>query len=216
MSRRLNMSTGEVYLGEAHVSDAVSFDGAELVTVHGPSYRLLLIGAGQLSYYVSRTAIGLGFSVTVCDPRAEYSDQWVVEGAPVVRTMPDDTVLEMQLDARSAVLALSHDPKLDDLALMEALKTQAFYIGAIGSRKHSAARRDRMKLFGVTDQELVNLRGPIGLYIGSKTPPEIAVSVLAEIIACKYQVGLPTPSVAAGKQILEAMLAARPEDAVYL
>jgi len=203
--RRLDMETGQVTLDMAHVTDKVSFDGRHLLTVHGPSYRLLIIGAGQLSYYVSMGAIALGFSVTVCDPRVEYADQWAVDGALLVRTMPDDTVLEMQLDARSAVLGLTHDPKLDDLALMEALKTPAFYVGAIGSRKHSAARRERLKLFGITDQEVAHLKGPVGLFIGSKTPPEIALSILAQLVACKYRISATTPmDVEVGKRLLES------------
>jgi xanthine dehydrogenase accessory factor len=99
--------------------------------------------------------------------------------------MPDDLVQEMQLDARSAVVALTHDPKLDDLALMEALKSDAFYVGAIGSRANNAKRRARLLQFDVTPAQLDRLHGPIGLYIGSKTPSEIAISILAELTAVK-------------------------------
>jgi xanthine dehydrogenase accessory factor len=95
-------------------------------------------------------------------------------------------------DRRSCVVALTHDPKLDDLALLEALQTDAFYVGAIGSRRNNEARRQRMLAhFGQSAQSLVRLRGPIGIYIGSKTPPEIAVSVMAEILAVKNGVALP-------------------------
>jgi xanthine dehydrogenase accessory factor len=99
--------------------------------------------------------------------------------------MPDDTVQAMKLDERSAVVALTHDPKLDDLALMEALKSRAFYVGAIGSRANNAKRRERLREFDVTVEEIARLHGPIGLYIGSRTPPEIAISILAEITAIK-------------------------------
>src|SRR5574337_2024916 len=106
--------------------------------------------------------------------------------------MPDDTVAEFAPDARSCVVALTHDPKLDDLALLQALETQAFYIGAIGSRRNNQARRQRMiEHLGQTEESLARLRGPIGIYIGSKTPPEIAVSVMAEILAVKNGVTLP-------------------------
>ena len=97
----------------------------------------------------------------------------------------------MQLDERCAVVALTHDPKLDDLALMEALKSPAFYVGALGSRANNAKRRERLLEFDVTEDEIARLHGPIGLYIGSRTPPEIAISILAEITAVKNGVALP-------------------------
>jgi xanthine dehydrogenase accessory factor len=100
-------------------------------------------------------------------------------------------VIAMQLDERCAVIALTHDPKLDDMALLEALKSPAFYVGALGSRANNAKRRQRLKEFDLTDQEIAKLHGPIGLYIGSRTPPEIAVSILAEITAVKNGVALP-------------------------
>jgi xanthine dehydrogenase accessory factor len=146
-------------------------------------------------------ALGLDYQVTVCDPRAEYRETWDVAGAPLVRTMPDDTVIAMRLDERCAVIALTHDPKLDDLALMEALKSPAFYVGALGSRANNAKRRERLKEFDVTDGEIARLHGPIGLYIGSRTPPEIAVSILAEVTAVKNGVALPdVASVAVAKE----------------
>ncbi len=145
-----------------------------------------------MSRYLCHIAVGLDYQVTVCDPREEYTDEWGVPGTKVVHTMPDDIVLEMKLDERCAVIALTHDPKLDDLALMEALKTPAFYVGALGSRRNNAARRERLKEFDLNDTELARLRGPVGIYIGSRTPPEIAVSILAEVTAAKNGVPLPT------------------------
>src|SRR3990167_8406572 len=132
-----------------------------------------------------------GFAVTVCDPREEHRRAWNVTGVSVISDMPDDIVTSFKPDRRTCVVALTHDPKLDDLALMEALKTEAFYVGAIGSRRNNGARRQRMKEhFDKTDEDLGRLRGPIGIYIGSKTPPEIAVSVMAEILAIKNGVAL--------------------------
>jgi xanthine dehydrogenase accessory factor len=125
------------------------------------------------------------YRVTVCDPREEYREGWQVPGTEMLREMPDDVVTAMRLDSRSAVVALTHDPKLDDLALMEALKSPAFYVGAIGSRSNNAKRRERLKLFDLSDAQLARLHGPIGLYIGSKTPAEIAISILAELTAVK-------------------------------
>ena len=106
--------------------------------------------------------------------------------------MPDDVVLEMKPDSHTAIVALTHDPKLDDLALMEALLSDAFYVGAIGSRRNNQSRRQRLQEhFGITAQQLARLRGPIGVYIGSKSPAEIAVSVMAEVIAVKNGLLLP-------------------------
>ena len=124
----------------------------------------------------------------MCDPREEYRSGFHIPGVTLVHAMPDDLVIDAKLDSRSAVVALTHDPKLDDLALMEALKSEAFYVGAIGSRANNAKRRERLKLFDVSDAELARLHGPIGLYIGSKTPAEIAVSIMAEMTAVKNAV----------------------------
>lgn len=160
-------------------------------TIHGPRWRLLIIGAGQLSRFLAQIALGMDYRVTVCDPREEYREGWDVPGTDMVREMPDDVVMAMHLDKRSAVVALTHDPKLDDMALMEALKSEAFYVGAIGSRSNNAKRRERLKEFDLTDVQLKRLHGPIGLYIASKTPAEIAISILAEITAVKNGVVLP-------------------------
>ncbi|MFM0192176.1 XdhC family protein [Paraburkholderia strydomiana] len=192
VARELNMNSGEARLGKALATDGVLFDGERLLTIHGPRYRMLVIGAGQLSRYLCNIAVGLDYQVTVCDPREEYTEEWNIPGTKIVRTMPDDTVLDMKLDERCAVIALTHDPKLDDLALMEALKTPAFYVGALGSRRNNQARRERLKEFDLSDTELARLHGPVGIYIGSRTPPEIAVSILAEVTAAKNGVSLPT------------------------
>jgi len=133
-----------------------------------------------------------GFAVTLCDPRVEYRTAWDVPGVTQTTEMPDDAVIAFKPDRRSCVVALTHDPKLDDLALLEALETDAFYVGAIGSRRNAQARRERMiEHFDQTEASLARLRGPIGIYIGSKTPSEIAVSVMAEILAVKNAVTLP-------------------------
>jgi xanthine dehydrogenase accessory factor len=191
VARRLDIATGAATLAPARGADGLQFDGKVLTTIHGPRYRMLVIGASQLSKYLAQIALGLDFQVTVCDPRSEYGETWDVQGVPLVKTMPDDTVLAMKLDERCAVVALTHDPKLDDLALLEALKSPAFYVGALGSRANNAKRRQRLKELDLSDAEIARLHGPVGLYIGSRTPPEIAVSILAEITAVKNCVALP-------------------------
>ena len=185
VARKLDLASGFATLHPARASDGLAFDGKVLRTIHGPRYRMLVIGASQLSKYLAQIAVGLDYQVTICDPREEYTETWDVPGVTLVRTMPDDTVQAMNLDERCAVVALTHDPKLDDLALMEALKSPAFYIGALGSRANNAKRRERLREFELSDAQIARLHGPIGLYIGSRTPPEIAVSILAEITAIK-------------------------------
>ncbi len=192
MQRTVRLADGAATLVEAAAPADLSVNATHLVNTFGPEYRMLLIGAGQLTEYLATMALFSGFAVTVCDPREEYRGAWSVAGATVVADMPDDVVTAFKPDRRSCVVALTHDPKLDDLALLEALKTDAFYVGAIGSRRNNDARHQRMiEHFEQTDESLARLRGPIGIYIGSKTPPEIAVSVMAEILAVKNGVALP-------------------------
>ncbi len=191
VARRLDLATGAATLIRASAADGLAFDGTVLTTIHGPRYRMLVIGASQLSKYLAQMALGLDYQVTICDPRSEYRETWDVAGAPLVTTMPDDTVVAMALDERCAVIALTHDPKLDDMALLEALKSPAFYVGALGSRANDARRRIRLRELDLSDAEIARLHGPIGLYIGSRTPPEIAVSILAEVTAVKNGVALP-------------------------
>jgi len=207
VTRRLDLGTGFATLHPARATDSLAFDGRVLSTIHGPRYRMLVIGASQLSKYLAQIAVGLDYQVTVCDPREEYTETWDIPGVTLVRTMPDDTVHAMRLDERCAVVALTHDPKLDDLALMEALKSPAFYVGALGSRANNAKRRVRLQEVDVTEAEIARLHGPIGLYIGSRTPPEIAISILAEITAVKNGVALPEMVRVAGAK---AKLAATP------
>lgn len=185
MTRELDLATGAVTLASgAHVA-ALCFDERRLVSVHGPRYRLLIVGAAQLSRYVAGMAKGLDYEVIVCDPREEYLDEWDIDGVQLSREMPDDLILALELDAHSAVLTLTHDPKLDDMALLEALKSPAFYVGAIGSRANNAKRRERLALFDITEAEISRLHGPVGMYLGARTPPEIAISILAEMTAIR-------------------------------
>lgn len=190
VTRTLDMQTGGSVVSPAKASEALKFDGATLTTVHGPRWRLLLIGAGQLSAYLARFAMALDYGVIVCDPRAEYADAWDVPGTTLMGGMPDDVVKELALDVRSAVIALTHDPKLDDMALMEALKSDAFYVGALGSKANSDKRRQRLTQLDLTPAQVDRLKGPVGLAIGSRKPPEIAVAILAEITALRNGVEL--------------------------
>ena len=172
--------------------DTVSWDGATLSTVHGPAWRLLIVGAGQISSYLAQMAQALDYRVFICDPRSEYAAEWSVPGTTLLSSMPDDAVIELNLDPHSAVVALTHDPKLDDMVLLEALKSPAFYVGALGSTVNSQKRRERLlQYFDLSQAEVDRLHGPVGLPIGSRTPPEIAVAVLAEMTAVRNGVWTP-------------------------
>ncbi|SIQ98986.1 XdhC family protein [Pseudacidovorax sp. RU35E] len=204
--RIVRLADGAVTLEAAHAPAELVIDDTRLVNTFGPEYRMLLIGAGQLAEYLATMASFSGFAVTLCDPREEYRGAWSLPNVRLSTEMPDDAVAAFRPDRRSCVVALTHDPKLDDLALLAALETDAFYVGAIGSRRNAQARRERMiEHFDQTPESLARLRGPIGLYIGSKTPPEIAVSVMAEILAVKNGVALPREmEVAQAKEQLQA------------
>lgn len=201
VARTLTLATGAVRLSKAVRGQAMQFDGSTLTTVFGPTWRLLLIGAGQLSQAVAQMAVMLDFEVLVCDPREEYAAT-LVAGMPSIRRiegMPDDVVRDMRPDAHTAIVALTHDPKLDDMALLEALRSDAFYVGALGSRRNQAARKQRLaQHFDLTEQELARLHGPVGLALGARTPAEIAVSIVAELVQVKHALTGPLAHAATG------------------
>lgn len=184
--RTVDVRTGRITLNPAQAGDRFGWNGETLTTVHGPQWRLLLVGAGDIARYIAPMAQALEFEVLVCDPREEYALTWDVPGTRVLSTMPDDAVIALRPDVRTAIVVLSHDPKLDDMALLEAIRSPAFYVGALGSQRSNENRRRRLvEHFGFTQEEVLRLRGPVGLDIGSRTPPEIAVSILAELTAVR-------------------------------
>lgn len=186
VARTLTLSSGQVTLRQAVRGESLQFDGSRLTTFFGPRWRLLLIGAGQLSQCVAQMAQALDYEVLVCEPREEYKAGWSLPGVTHLSGMPDDVVLDIQPDAHTAIIALTHDPKLDDMALMEALNSSAFYVGALGSRRNQQARKQRLaEHFGLAPQALSRLHGPVGLRLGAQTPAEIAVSIVAELVQVK-------------------------------
>ena len=192
--RVLTIASGEVELQPGNTTDELALTDTTLVTHHGPRWRLLVVGAGQMTQYLAQMATALDYQVLVCDPREEYATGFDVPGATLLRTMPDDAVLDLRPDGHTAIIALTHDPKMDDLALMEAVNSPAFYIGAIGSRANQAKRCARLKEhFGITDAQLARIHGPVGLKNGARTPPEIAISILAELTAVRYGYRVPDP-----------------------
>ena len=179
---------------QAHERSSVAFDGDQLVHSLQPECRLLLIGAGEVARYVSEFASAADFSVTLCEPREAFADGWAYPHIPLDRRLPDDLIADEFNDAFSGVLALAHDPRIDDMGLLAALHSSAFYIGAMGSRKTSEARRERLASLGVDAQVLERLRAPIGVNIPSKTPAEIAISVVADLVSARHHLRAASPS----------------------
>lgn len=190
-SRVVDLATGKSTLETGNRNEAFVFDERLMKTTYGPRWRMVIIGAGQLSLYTADFALASDFEVIVIDPREEYAEGINREHIQFIKGMPDDVLLEIGVDSHTAVVALTHDPKLDDMALMEALKSPAFYVGALGSRMNTQKRKARLLEFDVTQEQVERLHGPVGLFIGALTPPEIAVSILAEVIAVKYGVPIP-------------------------
>ena len=183
-------------------------DAGRLVQTYGPQYQLFIIGTNMVASYVAEIALALDYDVVVCDPRADELARFDVGGVRKVRDMPDDAVRRYADDAYSAVVALTHDPRIDDMGLMEALKTDAFYVGAMGSARTSANRRLRLEALDLTAAEIERLHAPVGLPIGSKTPPEIAIAVLAEITAVRHgQVDAARPALQSPAPLAAALAA---------
>jgi len=187
VSRIVDLDTGEISANEQSSESAVVMDDKTMIHSLSPMYRLLLLGAGDVAKFVAEMALALEYDVTLCDPRPKYLDNWEVDGVETTSRLPDDVVRERFSNPYSGIIALAHDPRVDDMALMEALKTDAFYIGAMGSERTSAARRERLPELGLTKDEIDVLRAPIGFQIESKTPAEIAIAIMAEVTAVRHQ-----------------------------
>ena len=185
--RTVNLKTGKTTVNEVseHAPLVWHEDTQTLEHTYGPSCQLFIIGAGMVSQYLANMALMLDYEVTVCDPREELLATFDVPGVTAIADMPDDAIRAFAKDRSSAIVALTHDPRIDDMGLMEALTTEAFYVGAMGSSRTSANRRERLLALDLTEAQLDNLHAPIGLPIGSKTPPEIAIAILAEITAVR-------------------------------
>jgi xanthine dehydrogenase accessory factor len=184
--REVNLQTGKSVLRPGNKADGFSLTDTAMQTSYGPRWRMFVIGAGQLSLYVANFAVASDFDVIVIDPREEYAEGLDLPGVQFIKGMPDDVMQELGIDSHTAIVALTHDPKIDDLALIDALQSEAFYIGALGSLTNTLKRKERLLEFNVSTEQLERLHGPVGLAIGALTPPEIAVSVMAEVIAVKY------------------------------
>ena len=205
VARKLDIASGTSQLVGANFTQDIEFDDKILITVHGPRWRIGVIGAGQLSAYVAQFAQALDYNVFVCDPREEYRLSWDMPGVEVSKQMPDDFVTALKADSHTAIVALTHDPKQDDLALLEALKSDSFYVGALGSKKNQQSRRERLAEFELTPAQIAKMRGPVGLQIGSKIPSEMAIAILADITAVRNGIELAPVSKTADKPKLSAV-----------
>lgn len=187
VKRRLHLGNQQSIVESANSQDKTVVENShEIVFVYGPRARLLLIGAGETSSYLAKMASALDYQVLIAEPREDMQLTWLPEDGELLAMMPDDAVVKIQPDQNTSIITLTHDPKLDDMALLEALKSDAFYIGALGSQRTNAKRRERLALFDLTPNQIGRLHGPVGLDIGSKTPAEIAVSILAQLIDLKH------------------------------
>lgn len=158
------------------------YDGRFFINVFAPPLRLFIIGAVHLAQALAPAARLAGYQVTVIDPRVAFATPERFAEVTLVQEWPDEALAALRPDARSAIVTLSHDPKFDDPALKAALATQAFYVGALGSRKSHASRRERLLVDGVTETDFNRIHGPVGLDIGAVSPQEIALSILADMV----------------------------------
>lgn len=181
VSRQVDKHSGKVTLREVERHEPLLNSPDTMVHTYGPSFQLLLIGAVQVAWYLADMAQALDYEVKICDPRKELVEHAPPTSASVVAAVPDDWLRTQTLDQQTAIIALCHDPRIDDMALMEALPSDAFYVGAMGSARTSAARRKRLLDLDLQEAEVDRLHAPVGLAIGSKTPPEIAIAILAEL-----------------------------------
>lgn len=172
-------------------SGTVSIDGVEwFLHAHNPPMRVVIVGAVHIAQALVPLAAQLGLAVTVVDPRRSFATEERFPNVTVSTDWPDEAMEALAPDVRTAIVTLTHDPKLDDPALDHALRSPAFYIGALGSRKTHAARLARLRALGHDDAAMARIRGPVGLDIGAVSAPEIALSILAEIVAVRRNASL--------------------------
>ncbi|MCA3555118.1 XdhC family protein [Aestuariivirga sp.] len=171
-------------LDEAFRFDQPGSHEGHFINIHNPPLRLVIIGAVHIAQSVIPIARQLGYDVTVIDPRGAFATGARFPGIALHAEWPDEVIPRLGLDPRTALIALTHDPKIDDPALHAALESEVFYIGALGSRKTQASRAQRLKDAGFGDGQIARIHGPIGLSIGARGAPEIAVSIMGEVTRC--------------------------------
>lgn len=185
LQRRVRLTDGHTVLSPlAHFQD-LEVDGDHIAQSFGPRYRMLLVGAGQLAASLAELALAMDYEVLLTDPRPDALAQWAGPDVPRLAGMPDDVVRAEAADRFSVVITLTHDPRIDDMALMEALESDAWYVGALGSRRTTEKRLQRLRALDIPPERIDRLQAPVGLDIGSKTPLEIAVAIMAQLVALR-------------------------------
>lgn len=181
IARQVELATGVTSLTSIAKFAALELNERRLWQCFGPRTRMLLVGGGQLAHSLAELGVAMDYEVIVTDPRQHFLDQWQGPAVQLVQGMPDDVIRDLASDQHCVIITLTHDPRIDDMALMEALGTDAWYVGALGSKRTTEKRLDRLRQLDVPQQQIARLHAPVGLDIGSKTPIEIAVSIVAEL-----------------------------------
>lgn len=179
--RRLSLADGVSTVEQTAGFQPLALDSQSLRQCFGPRMRMLLVGAGQLAHNLAELALAMDYEVLVTDPRGDVLAQWEGPDIPLLQGMPDDVLRDQASDRHSVIITLTHDPRIDDMALMEALATEAWYVGALGSVRTTRKRLERLREIGLGEAQLARLHAPVGLPIGSRTPIEIAVAIMAEL-----------------------------------
>jgi xanthine dehydrogenase accessory factor len=156
--------------------------GAIFLRVFNPPVQVVVVGAVHIAQSLAPMVKLAGYEALIVDPRRAFATAARFEGIPLVREWPDEALARIGLSRRTALVTMTHDPKIDDPALAAALRSDAFYVGSLGSKKTQAARRERLRGMGFTDAQLDRIRGPVGLPIGARSPGEIAVSILSQLV----------------------------------
>ena len=181
IQRQVDLRTGATITKPVEHFDPLEINGHHLRQCFGPRMRMLLVGAGQLAHNLAELGLAMDFEVIVTDPRQQFLDQWEGPSVELVQGMPDDVIRAHASDRHSVIITLTHDPRIDDMALMEALGTDAWYVGALGSQRTTEKRLARLRQLELSEEQVARLHAPVGLDIGSKTPIEIAVAIMAEL-----------------------------------
>lgn len=191
--RSVTVPALEVSWRPAIDDDKTGFSSSTYEILYERSWQILIVGMGELSQWVYQIANLMDYEVKVCEPREDYRESWPFSESEIYTDYPDDFVRLVKPDRQTCVLALTHDPKIDDMAIMEALITDAFYIGALGSKRTTYNRADRLKThFGIDDKDIRRLHAPIGVDLNTRKPQEIALSIITEITAVRNRVEIST------------------------
>ncbi len=191
--RRLDLEQRTVGWAPADDDARTRLEDQILNVVYEPAWRLVVVGAGELASWVCRFAKLLDYTIEVCEPRPDYREAWPLGEFTVSDDYPDDFIAGRVCDGHTAIVALTHDPKVDDLAMLEGLRTRAFYLGALGSGRTTAKRAARLiEHFAMTEDDVKRIRGPIGIDLKTRKPQEIALAVMTDITAARNGVAITT------------------------